>query len=177
MKVGLLLVLLAIGGRLNAQTLQPVPDSSKVEFRIRNFGLNVNGSFKGIKGTITVPGSNLAGAVFDVTVDAATVETGIGMRDDHLRKTDYFDVAKFPVIRIKSTEIKPMKVEGNYTFNGTLTIKDVTKPLSFSFKAIRTGNGFVFTGGFKINRRDFGVGGNSISMSDETTVNLAVLAR
>jgi polyisoprenoid-binding protein YceI len=60
---------------------------------------------------------------------------------------------------------------------GNLTIKGVTKPIEFGFGATPKNGGYLFDGEFKINRRDFGVGGNSVSLSDKLTVTLSVFAK
>ena len=60
---------------------------------------------------------------------------------------------------------------------GDLTIKGVTKPVEFGFGAIPKDGGYFFDGQFTINRRDYGVGGSSISLSDNLTVSLSVLAK
>jgi polyisoprenoid-binding protein YceI len=58
-----------------------------------------------------------------------------------------------------------------------ITIKGVTKPVEFGFGATPKNGGYAFDGEFTINRRDFGVGGSSISLSDNLTVALSVFAR
>jgi polyisoprenoid-binding protein YceI len=150
---------------------------SEVKFKIKNFGINVNGTFKDIKGTINFNPQILPSASFDVSVDANTVNTGMKGRDNHLRKEDYFDVAKYPRITIKSTKITATNKAGYYYFFGKLTIKDVTKDISFPFTATPNEGGYLFQGDFKLNRRDYGVGGSSISMSDNLTVTLSVYAK
>jgi polyisoprenoid-binding protein YceI len=60
---------------------------------------------------------------------------------------------------------------------GNLIIKGVSKEIKFPFKATPKDDGFLFEGEFKINRRDFKVGGNSLSLSDDVTVSLSVFAK
>ena len=60
---------------------------------------------------------------------------------------------------------------------GNITIKGTTKEIQFPFKATPKDNGYLFEGSFKLNRRDFNVGGSSISMSDNLDVNLSVFAK
>jgi polyisoprenoid-binding protein YceI len=160
-----------------AQHYIPSQDGSDVKFKIKNFGVNVGGSFTGLQGSVHFEPKNFTASSFDVTVDAATVNTGIGARDKHLRKDDYFNVAEHPRIHIKSTKIATANKEGWLYFFGTLTIKGVTKEISFPFQATEKNGGYIFTGGFKINRRDFKVGGNSFSLSDNLTVDLSVFAK
>jgi len=160
-----------------AQTLKPVDPDSKVKFVIKNFGINTGGTFKGLDGTINFDPANPAEATFDVSVDAKTVDTDVESRDNHLRKVEYFNVEKFPTLNFKSSKVtKTNSAEFLYMF-GNITIKGVTKEIKFPFKATPKEDGFFFEGNFKLNRRDFGVGGNSLSISDDLTVTLSVFAK
>ncbi len=157
--------------------LSPIDASSKVHFVIKNFGIKTGGDFKGLKGTIKFLPANLPACAFDVTVDAATIDTDNESRDEHLRKAEFFDAATYKTIQLKSTQIATSSIAGRYFMTGNLTIKGVTKPVEFGFSATPKDGGYVFEGEFKINRRDFGVGGSSVSMSDNLTVSLSVLAK
>ena len=155
-----------------AQQYTPVDAESSVKFLIKNFGLNVDGSFKGLRGKMIFNPANSGESGFNVSVDAASVNTGNGTRDNHLRKDDYFDVIKYPTINFVSTKIIATGKPGQYTVDGNFTIKGISKPVSFPF--VVSNNGNLFTGEFKINRRDFKVGGNSWFLSDDVTVTLNV---
>ena len=69
---------------------------SKVHFTIKNFGIKTGGDLSGLKGEIYFFTTDLAACRFNVTVDASTVDTDNGSRDDHLKGSEYFDVEKFP---------------------------------------------------------------------------------
>ena len=60
---------------------------------------------------------------------------------------------------------------------GKITIKGVTKEINFPFTSTAKNGGYLFEGSFKLNRRDFGVGGDSISLSDGLTVSLSIFAK
>ena len=158
-------------------TYSPAGEDSRVHFTIKNFGVKTGGDFKGIKGIIKFDPVNFAASVFDVSVDANTIDTDNSSRDDHLRKADYFDVATYKTINFKSTKVVKSTVAGRFYVYGNLTIKGVTKPVEFGFGATPKDGGYVFDGEFEINRRDFGVGGSSISMSDNLTVSLSVFSK
>jgi len=159
-----------------AQLLAPVDSASVVSFKIKNLGFNTSGSFSGLAGTITFSPDDLAGCNFDVHIDANTVNTDMEMRDNHLRGEDYFDVKKYPQIRFVSTKITSSNKKGTLFVFGKLTIKGITKDISFPFTAIPTQDGYLFNGEFKMNRREFNVGGGS-TLSDELTVILKVAAK
>lgn len=157
--------------------LTPVDEGSSVHFVIKNFGIKTGGDFTGLKGTIKFDPANFGTSVFDVSVDANTIDTDNSSRDGHLRKEEYFDVTKYKTIYFKSTKVVRSTVAGRFYVYGNLTIKDVTKPIEFGFGATPKNGGYVFDGEFEINRRDFGVGGSSISLSDNLTVSLSVFAK
>ncbi len=174
----LISTILFISILLPAQTIYiPVDADSKVHFVIKNFGIKTGGDFKGLKGNIKFYHANLAACNFDLTIDANTIDTDNESRDEHLRKAEYFDVATFKTIQFVSTKVVLSSVAGRYYMYGNLTIKGVTKPIEFGFGATPKNGGYLFDGEFKINRRDFGVGGNSVSLSDKLTVTLSVFAK
>ena len=88
-----------------AQNYTAADAGSEVKFSIKNFGLNVDGSFKGLQGKIVFDPANLSTATINVSVDAATVNTGNGSRDKHLKKDDYFDVAHHTKLTFLSSKI------------------------------------------------------------------------
>lgn len=159
------------------QSYTPTDNSSKVRFVIKNFGINTGGTFEGLNGTITFDPSALTTASFNVSVDANTVDTDLEARDNHLRKAEYFDVEKYPKISFKSTKVTTTNREGYLFMFGVITIKNVSKEISFPFTQTSKDGGILFEGEFKLNRRDFGVGGKSFSMSDELTVELSIFAK
>lgn len=149
--------------------------ASEIKFVINNFGLATNGKFQGLSGTINWNEKNLNGSSFIVSVDAATIDTDIKSRDNHLKKESYFDVNKFPKITIQSSKIS--NNNGSYQLEASLTIKGITKKINFPFTATHQNKGVLFKGNFEINRKDFGVGGSSISLSNTVKVQLIVAAQ
>jgi len=170
-----LLIILSTISFLSAQSFKPENDGSEIKFTIKNFGLNVTGHFSGLSGTIQFDPSNLSASSVNVSVDATTVNTGVDMRDNHLKKEEYFNTEKYPAINFTSTNITGDA--NGYTVSGQLTIKGTTKKISFPFTAARQGNGFVFSGNFSINRKDFDVGGGSAVMGSNVDVSLKVFAK
>jgi polyisoprenoid-binding protein YceI len=160
-----------------AQQYLPVDEASKVKFVIKNLGIKTGGTFAGLTGIIDFDPSNLAAASFDVSVDAKTIDTDIEMRDNHLRSAEYFDVEKYPRLSFRSTQVtKSNSAKYLYMF-GNITIRGITKEIKFPFKATPKDDGYLFEAEFKLNRRDFGVGGSSLTLSDDLTVSLSVFAK
>lgn len=160
-----------------SQLYTPADAGSKVRFVIRNFGINTGGTFQGLQGSISFDPANPTAASFEVSVDANTVDTDIEARDNHLRKAEYFNVKEFPQLSFKSSRITRSNTAGYLFMFGTITIKGVSKEISFPFKATEKDGGILFEGEFKLNRRDFGVGRRSLSLADELNVELSVFAK
>jgi polyisoprenoid-binding protein YceI len=180
MKKYIIMMMVAVVGsfQLFAQfAYTPVDSESKAEFTIKNFGIKVNGHLSGFKGTIHFDVKKPESGSIDVSLDANSINTDNNKRDNHLRKEEYFDVEKFKTLHYKSVTIKKLASADQYHVEGTLTIKGVSKPVGFDFTAVSKNGGYLFEGEFEINRRDFGVGGGSISMADELQVTLSVFAK
>ena len=171
-------IFILAGWLFSFQNLKPVDSESAIKFRIKNFGGTVMGSFKGVEGNIVFDPSDLSKASFDVTVDVNSINTGIDLRNKDLKQEKYFNLSKYPKIRMASTKVtKDNKGEHTYLFTGELTIKGTKKEIRFPFTTSQVKGGTMFKAEFPLNRRDFNVGGSSISLSDNLTVSLAVLGK
>lgn len=69
-------------------------------------------------------------AKINFTVDVASIDTDNERRDNHLKGDDFFNAEKFPAMKFESTSMKSLG-NNKYTLAGNLTIRDVTKPVSF----------------------------------------------
>jgi polyisoprenoid-binding protein YceI len=161
---------------VKAQVLVPVNEASTVQFTISNLGINVDGRFSGLQGSIIFDEKNLGSSSFRVSINASSVNTENSTRDKHLRGEDYFHVQVFPLIQMQSVKIAKSVKAGYYVFFGKLTIRDITKEISFPFTVNTEAGAYRFKGQFTIKRRDFGVGGKSI-VSNDLTVKLDVLTK
>jgi len=148
--------------------LNPVDTEDAVTFVIKNFGINTKGSLAGLKGSIKWDASNPAASQINATVDVNTLNTNIEMRDKELKEATYFNYEKYKTISFASTAVSATSVTGN------LTIKGVTKQITFPITVTPSGKGYLFEGTFTINRLDYGVGGGSMVLSDKVEVTLKV---
>ena len=171
------LVLVSINAA--AQNYIPQDSLSKVHFIIKNFGINTGGDLTGIKGRIYCSPDSLSVSKFDVNVAVSTIDTDNSMRDKNLTESEYFDAAQFPVIKLVSSKISKTNKTGDgfYFFTGNLTIKGVTKAISFPFQAKKMNGSYLFTGDFEIDRLDFGIGEKNIVLSNKVAVSLSVIAK
>jgi len=168
------LIILLFGATLlaNAQTKQTVTQSS-VTYQIKNMGFATTGKFGGLEANILFDKAHLATSSIEASVAVKTVDSQDDMRDEHLRKEDFFDVDHYPRITLKSVSFK-QKSGNNFIGEFDLTIKGKTKRVELPFSFTQKGNTGVFAGSFKLNRLDFGVGDTSMVLSNEATVFLNV---
>jgi polyisoprenoid-binding protein YceI len=160
----------------NAQSFAQVKHAvtkSAVTYEIKNMGINTSGKFKTLETNITFDPNNLAASNIEAAIDVNSIDSDNAMRDNHLKAEDYFDTAKYPKINMKSTAFKK-KAGNNYVGIFNVTIKGKTKPVEVPFTYTESSNVALFKGSFKINRKEFGVGGNSMVLADDATINLVV---
>src|SRR5258708_33664754 len=92
------------------------PVHSHAEFKVRHMMIsNVKGEFKGVTGTLKLNSEDLTKSGVEVSIDAATVNTGDAQRDAHLKSADFFDVEKFPALRFKSNLVSKKNKYGEIT--------------------------------------------------------------
>jgi polyisoprenoid-binding protein YceI len=141
------------------------PAHSKVTFTVTHLGISdVAGLFNKFEASAVSSKPDFSDAVFNLTVDVASVNTNIDKRDEHLRSADFFDVAKYPTMTFKSTGIKST-AKDKYELSGTLTFHGVSKPVTMNLwyrgtivnpQSKATIAGFQLTGTIK--RSDFSLG-------------------
>jgi polyisoprenoid-binding protein YceI len=115
-------------GALTSGTWQVDPAHSSVEFRVRHMVIEtVKGRFRDFDGAIVAGASpSIAGSVRTASLDTLHEE-----RDEHLRSPDFFDVERYPEILFGADEIEPDGRDGHFFVPGELTIKGVTRPVTF----------------------------------------------
>ena len=175
MKKILLLLLAANYSLVMAAQYKPLDNKSSIRFTIKNFGIGVGGGFSGLTGNISYDAQQPEKTSFHILINSSTINTDNELRDNHLKKEDYFDVAHYPEISFESTKVLKTEKSGMLMVYGKLTIKNHSKEIAFPFSAEAAGDAYLFKGAFSINRKDFWVGGSSI-ISDNANVTIAVMA-
>ncbi len=137
---------------------------TNVGFTVKHMMVSrVRGNFNDFEGTIKGDPENLANAKVQFKVNMDSINTNNEHRDNHLRSADFFEVEKYPTMDFESTKIVETS-EDEYDLVGNLTIKGVTKEVTFKAefegKAVMPGGeqevaGFTVNG--SINREDFGL--------------------
>ena len=172
-KLSILLFLVSLSITIFAQSWKPT--TANVSFKLKMLGATVEGKFKGFSGTFKFDPNNLASSSINASVDATTIDTDNNLRNKHLKeKEDFFNVAKYPLLKMKTTKIE--KEGSNFVGYFDLTIKETTKAVKIPFTFKQEGNNATFQGSAVINRRDWSVGGGTWGMSDNVTFTIAVNA-
>jgi len=166
--VFILIVSALCSGTVHAQT---AAIRSSITFEIKNLGITTGGSIGGLATKVNFNPANLPSSTLEASVDVKTINTDNDSRDEHLRSEDFFDVARYPKISLRSVAFKH-RSGNNYTGTFMLTIKDKSKQVEIPFTFSDKGNTVEFKGTFKINRLDYGVGSSSMVLSDDVTVSI-----
>jgi len=148
---------------------QNVITRSAISFKIKNMGIGTGGTIGGLQAIVKFNPADLPASRLDASVEVNTINTDNSMRDEHLRGEDFFDLAHYPKITLKSVSFKH-KSGNNFSGIFNLTIKGKTQQVEIPFTYADKGNSIIFNGTFKLNRLDFGIGGSSLVMSNEVTV-------
>ena len=107
------------------------PTHSEVGFSIRHIMISkVKGTFDSFDATF-VTGENPLDSTVTASASVASINTNEANRDGHLRTGDFFDAETYPTIDFVSTGVR--EVKGDFLVDGNITIKGVTKPVTFDF--------------------------------------------
>jgi polyisoprenoid-binding protein YceI len=117
----------------------------------------IDGTFDKWDATVTMTSPDVATGVLDVKIQAASVNTGSGMKDSKLKSKDFFDADHEPLITFHSTKVLQTGPD-TLEFDGNFTIRGVTKPekLTFTVSGQGTGEGSI-TGTMAFDRKDYGM--------------------
>jgi polyisoprenoid-binding protein YceI len=139
-------------------------DHSSVGFKVRHMMVsNVKGDFGKVVGVVDIDDKDLTKSKVEVTIDTASINTGVTKRDEHLKSPDFFDVVKYPAMTFVSQKVKKAG-NGKLKVTGFLTLHGITKEVVLDVegptKAFKdpwgnTKRGATATA--KINRKDFGL--------------------
>lgn len=160
---------------------------SELTFSVRHMMVSkVRGRFGDVEGAITFADDPAQSSV-EVTIAVGSVDTGAPDRDGHLTSPDFFDAETYPTITFRSTGISDVKGD-TFTLNGDLTVRDVTRPVSFTATYNGVGKnpwGAVvvgFEGRIELDREDFGLTWNQaletggVLVGKTATIDIAVEA-
>ena len=163
-----LAAILSLPAAAATSTWQIDPAHTAAQFAVKHMMIStVRGEFKGVTGAVVWDDADITKSSVNVTIDAATVNTGEPKREADLRSDHFFEVAKYPTITFKSTRVEPAGA-GKLNVTGDLTIHGVTKQVVLDVAgpsaAVKDPMGNLraaISATTKINRQDFGVKWNA----------------
>ncbi len=143
----------------------------------------VRGQFKQFSGTPDLDEQTPANSKIDVTIEAASLDSGSEQRDGHVRSADFLDVEHYPTITFKSTRVEQLS-QDDFSITGGLTIRGVSRPVVLAPTADGETNdpwghrrvGFSLT--TSINRKDWGLNWNvaleagGVLVSEKVTISI-----
>ena len=167
---------LLASGAAKSTTWEADPAHSSITFKVRHMMISkVPGSFDKFTIALNLDDEDVTKSSVNVAIEAASINTGVEKRDNHLRSPDFFDVAKFPQITFVSKRIEKseggMKLIGDLTMHGVtkevaLTVDGPTAPMTDPMGSVRMGASATT----KISRADFGLVWNKVLEAGQAVV-------
>jgi polyisoprenoid-binding protein YceI len=176
--LGVFTALLAPLSPAQVPVFKVTPQQSSVKFFVKS-SVALAGNFEKWNATLTFTSTDVTSGVLDIEIQAASVNSGSGMKDDKLKSKDFFDVSQNPLITFKSTKVVQT---GPTTFDvlGTFTIRGVSKPetLTLTVNGVGTGSGDI-KGTMAFDRKDYGMNSGIpfIKIADRVEVNIDIFAK
>ena len=160
------------------------PAHSRLGFVVKHLTISeVEGYFSDFSAEVVTSKADYSDMKIKVTAKIASVNTGVEMRDNHLKSADFFDAEKYPEMVFSSTKVVKLASKGTTQYGkiyGTLTFHGITKPavldVKYYGKVVNPMNnaetvGFKVTG--SVSRKDFDLGPKfpEAMISDKITIN------
>jgi polyisoprenoid-binding protein YceI len=154
------------------------PIESSIKFDVQA-SVAINGTFDKWNATLTFASPDVSTGVLDVKIQAATVDTGSGLKNSKLKGPDFFDAANNPLITFRSTKLvqtgpNTFEVDGDFTIRGVTRSEKLT--LTVTGKG--TGSGQI-NGTLYFDRKDYGMNSGIpfIKIANRVEVNVALKAK
>jgi polyisoprenoid-binding protein YceI len=176
MQISTLCLLASVGfppvSRAQAPVFEITPVDSSIKFHVKS-STTIAGKFDKWDATLTFTSPQETTGVLEITIQAASVDTGSGMKNRKLKSKDFFDAEQNPSITFKSTKIVQTG-HNTYEVDGDFTIRGVSNPekLTLTISGRGTGSGEI-KGAMVFNRKDYGMnkGIPFIKIADHVDVN------
>jgi polyisoprenoid-binding protein YceI len=147
----------------------------------------VRGSFREFEGQLHIDSRDPAKSEGQLRMVAASIDTGVAQRDEHLRSNDFFDMPNYPELAFSSNKVEHAGGD-RYRVTGDLVIKGVSNPVTLDVEYTgmsldpmgNTRIGLEVTG--TVNRKDWGITWNApletggVLVSDKITLDIDVSA-
>jgi polyisoprenoid-binding protein YceI len=167
------LLILSLSAKVcNSQTYSLVSSESKVEFSIKNLGVQVAGYFAQPTGELKVNSSTGHPEFLYGEIQVRNIETGIAMRDRHLLKSEYFHADRYPQLKFRTESIS-ISANG-YILKGWISIKGKSQLIQLQADIIKSNRGYLIKSKFQLKRSTFNLGDSAL-LSDEVQVSWILL--
>jgi polyisoprenoid-binding protein YceI len=165
-------------GRAQTPTFVITPEESTINFNVKA-SVAIAGKFDKWDASLTFTSSDLTTGVLNIRIQAASVDTGSGMKDGKLRSKDFFDVKQDPLITFRSTKVVQTG-PATFAVPGTFTIRGISKleTLTLAVSGAGTGSGAI-KGTMAFDRKDYGMtsGIPFIKVADRVEVSVDLKAK
>jgi polyisoprenoid-binding protein YceI len=142
--------------RAQAPVFEISPIHSSIKFDVKS-SVKIVGKFDKWDASLTFTSPDETTGVLTITIQAASVDTGSGMKNNKLKSKDFFDVEENPVITFKSTKFVPTGPD-TYEVDGDFTIRGVSNPEKLKLVVSGKGTGSAeIKGNMVFNRKDYGM--------------------
>jgi polyisoprenoid-binding protein YceI len=146
----------ALASRAQAPVFEVTQQDSSINFSVQA-SVPIAGKFDKWDATLKFASPDVTTGSLDIKAQAASVDTGSGMKDGKLRSKDFFNADHYPYITFQSRKVVPT---GPNTFSipGTFTIRGVSKPETLTLTVSRVGmRSGEIKGAMAFDRRDYGM--------------------
>jgi polyisoprenoid-binding protein YceI len=169
----LALVLLPTPSQAQVPVFATTPEDSSIKFFVKA-SVALAGNFDKWHASLKFKSSDVTTGVLDIKIQAATVNTGSGMKDKKLKSKDFFDVEQNPLITFHSSKVVQTSPD-TFDIPGTFTIRGVSKPetLQLTVEGKGTGKGSI-KGTMAFDRKDYGMNSGIpfVKIADRVEVNI-----
>jgi polyisoprenoid-binding protein YceI len=169
----LALAILPPPARAQVPVFETTPTDSAIKFYVKS-SVSIVGNFDKWDATLKFSSADVTTAVLDIKIQAATVNTGSGVKDNKLKSKDFFNVEQDPLITFHSSKIVQTSPV-DFDVVGTFTIRGVSKPetLKLAVTGKGTGQGTI-KGTMAFDRKDYGINGSIpfVKIADRVEVNV-----
>jgi polyisoprenoid-binding protein YceI len=149
-------LLLSVSAAQEVPVFRITPEESSITFNV-DASVAIKGTFDVWNATLKFTSPDVTSGVLDVEIQAASVDTGSGLKNGKLKGGDFFDVADNPLITFKSTKVD-QSGPNSFDVDGNFTIRGVSKPerLRLVVSGKGTGSGTI-NGTMAFDRKNYGM--------------------
>ena len=144
-------------------------EETSISFKIKNFGLTVDGGFKTIDIKTNLDTKDISNSYVNAAIIVNSIFTGIEVRDKHLLGKDYFDDLNNKEIVLKSSKLTK-DMNGNIILFAELSIKGITKKVEIPLEVFEDDSRLTLKALILLNRKNFDIGNRSLILSNNVKI-------